>query len=92
MLYLHRIQPWDAFFYVIAQFIGGWLDVVLVAAPFSKASAHKDVNYVVTEPGKSGVAVAFAAEFVISFILLATLRLVYQSDLLKPLLGYFRGS
>lgn len=65
--------------------------VVLMAAPFSKASAHPKVKFVVTEPGKSGVAVAFAAEFVISFILLATLRLVYQSDWLKPQLGFFAG-
>ncbi|MGI9115135.1 MAG: VOC family protein, partial [Chthoniobacterales bacterium] len=82
MLYLHRIQPWDAFFYIIAQFIGGLFGVVLAAAPFWKASAHKKVKFVVTAPGKPGVAIAFAAEFGISFILLATLRLVYQSDLL----------
>ncbi|MDQ3119572.1 MAG: aquaporin, partial [Verrucomicrobiota bacterium] len=91
MLYLKRIQAWDAFFYIIAQFIGGWLGVVLAAAPFRQASAQKDVNYVVTEPGKPGVVVAFIAEFVISFILMATLRLVYQSDQLKPFLGYFAG-
>ncbi len=91
MLYLHRIQPWDAFFYIIAQFLGGLFGVVLAAAPFWKASAHKKVKFVVTEPGKAGVAVAFAAEFAISFILLATLRLVYHSDVLKPALGYFAG-
>ncbi len=91
MLYLHRIIPWDAFFYIVGQFIGGWLGVVLLALFFPKSSAHKKVNYVVTEPGKPGVAVAFVAEFVISFILLATLRLVYQSDWLKPALGYFAG-
>ncbi len=90
-LYLHRIQPWDAFFYIIAQFIGGWLGVVLMAAPFPKASAHPKVKFVVTEPGKSGVAIAFLAEFVISFVLFAVLRLVYQSDFLKPAIGYFAG-
>jgi len=91
MLYLHRIQPWDAVFYIIAQFIGGLLGVLLAAAPFWKASQHKDVKFVATEPGKPGVIAALAAEFVISFILFATLRLVYQSDALKPLLGYFAG-
>jgi len=91
MLYLHRIQPWDAGFYIIAQFIGGWLGVVLAAAPFRKASAHKDINYVVTAPGKRGVAAAFAAEFLIAFILMATLRLVYQNDVTKPHLGYVAG-
>ncbi len=91
MLYLHRIQAWDAFFYIIAQFMGGWLGLVLAAAPFRKASAHKKVNYVVTAPGKQGVTAAFGAEFVISFVLMLTLRLVHQSDLLKPFLGYFAG-
>lgn len=91
MLYLWRIQPWDALYYIVAQFLGGWVGLALVARCFPKASAHPDVNYVVTEPGKQGVAVAFIAEFVISFILLFTLRLVYQSDLLKPAIGYFAG-
>ncbi len=91
MLSLHCIQPWDAFFYIIAQFIGGLLGVVIAATPFWKASGHKDVKFVVTEPGKPGVAVAFAAEFVICFFLMAALRLVYQSDLLKPSIGYFAG-
>ncbi len=91
LLYLHRIQPWDAFFYITAQFIGGLLGVLVAAAPFWKASQHKSVKFVATEPGKPGVIAAFAAEFVISFILFATLRLVYQSDALKPLLGYFAG-
>ena len=34
---------------------------------------------------------AFVAEFVLSFVLLATLRLVYQSDWLEPQIGFFAG-
>jgi len=33
-----------------------------------------------------------AAEFLISFILMATLRLVHHNDLTKPYLGYVAGS
>ncbi len=91
MLYLHRIEPWDAFFYIIAQFIGGWLGVVLAAELFRKASAHPDVKFVVTEPGKPGIAAAFAAEFIISFILMATLRILYHRDTLKGWVGYAAG-
>ncbi len=51
MLYLHRIQPWDAFFYIIAQFIGGLSGVLLAAAPFWKASQHKKVRiYFIAPP------------------------------------------
>lgn len=92
LLYLHRIQPWDASFYIIAQFLGGLLGLLIGAAPFWKLSKDPAVNFVVTKPGKPGAAIAFVAEFLISFILLATLRLVYHSDLLKPAVGYFAGA
>ncbi|MBA3497395.1 MAG: aquaporin [Gemmatimonadales bacterium] len=91
LLHLARIQPWDALFYILAQFAGGWLGVVLAAAPFRDASAHKAVNYVVTAPGARGVGAAFAAEFLIAFILMAMLRLVHQHDLMKPYVGYVAG-
>ncbi|PZR77628.1 MAG: hypothetical protein DLM52_04105, partial [Chthoniobacterales bacterium] len=90
-LYQHRIQPWDAFFYVVAQFVGGWLGVVLAALPFRKASRHPKVNFVVTVPGPRGVLVAFAAEFIISFALLSALMIAMHHRTLKPWLGIFAG-
>ena len=90
-LAVHRIQPWDAFFYLPAQLVGGWLGLCLAALPFRRASAHERVKYVVTEPGPKGEGAAFLAELVISFWLLLTLRLVYQSDALKHTLPWFAG-
>jgi aquaporin Z len=65
-LRLGRIAPWDAAFYVAAQFVGGALGVALAAALLGGAVAHPAVRYVVTE-GAYGPAVAVAAEIAISF-------------------------
>src|SRR6266480_3747685 len=51
---LGKVAPWDALFYVIAQFAGGVAGVVLVAAVVGKLLAHPSVNYVATLPGSSG--------------------------------------
>jgi aquaporin Z len=61
----------DAVGYTVFQLIGGSLGVYLVALLFPDWMAHPDVNYVVTVPGKSGVALAFLLEFVISFLLIS---------------------
>ena len=69
-LRLGKIRPWDAFFYLIAQFIGGFTGVFVVAFFIGKAFAHPSVNYVVTVPGPAGDWVAFVAEFIIAFFLM----------------------
>src|SRR5436853_7932498 len=53
-LRLGKIAPWDAAFYVIAQFVGGVAGVALVAAPAGQLLAHPAVNYVATLPGPGG--------------------------------------
>jgi aquaporin Z len=75
-LHLRKIQPRDAAFYVAAQFVGGLTGVLLVAGLFGDAFAHAPVAYAATMPGPRGVAVAFAAEFAISFLLLLTILAV----------------
>jgi aquaporin Z len=67
---LGKIAPWDAFFYIIAQFIGGIAGVALVAFFAEKLLAHPAVNYVATLPGPRGVWPAFAGEAAISFLLI----------------------
>src|SRR5438067_13786198 len=59
---LGKVAPWDAAFYVIAQFAGGVAGVALVAAAAGKLLAHPSVNYVATLPGSSGPAAAFVGE------------------------------
>jgi aquaporin Z len=67
---LGKIEPWDAGFYVVAQFVGGTLGVVLSALMWGEAMAHQNVRYAATIPGRSGTGAAFVAELVISFLMM----------------------
>jgi aquaporin Z len=69
-LRLGRIHPTDAAGYVVAQFAGGLLGIGAAALLFSPWLASPTVNYVATLPGPWGGGVAFAAEMVITFLLM----------------------
>ena len=69
---LGNVEFWDAWFYVIAQFLGALSGVSLARCVMRGALAHHAVRYAVTVPGLYGSAVAFAAELMISFILMST--------------------
>lgn len=64
---LGKIEGVDAFFYIVAQSLGGLIGVVVTAVTVGMAIEHPSVNYVVTVPGATGVTIAFAAEVLISF-------------------------
>jgi aquaporin Z len=66
-LRLGKVRPWDALFYIGAQFIGGIAGVLVATMFLREAVAHPAVNYVTTRPGEVGLLVAFVAEFGISF-------------------------
>jgi len=67
---LGDINKTDSIFYVIFQFLGGSLGLYLVALVFPTWMRPPEVNYIITIPGKAGVAIAFFMEFLISFILI----------------------
>jgi aquaporin Z len=69
--WLRDISLKDGIFYILFQLAGGALGVYLVYLLFPKAMSAPSVNYVITAPGKAGMAVAFIAEFIISFLLIA---------------------
>ncbi len=89
---LGKIKPWDALFYVVAQFSGGLAGVVLIALVMGDAIADPTVNYVVTVPGSAGVGIAFIAEFILSFGLMFTVLIVTNRDNLASLTGVFAGT
>src|SRR6266566_3703182 len=62
---LGKVKNWDAFFYVIAQFVGGISGVLVVALFVREALSHPTVHYAAMLPGPHGMIVAFIAEFAI---------------------------
>src|SRR5438445_2285268 len=56
---LGKIKFWDALFYMIAQFAGAILGVLLVAQFLSREVSHPAVRYVATTPGPNGPWIAF---------------------------------
>ncbi len=84
-LRLGRVAPWDAAFYVAAQFAGGVMGLSLAAAAA--------VNYVATVPGPRGVWIAFVVELALAcammtMVLVTTARVSW----LAPFTGLFAGA
>lgn len=73
---LGKIQGLDAFFYVLAQFVGGLIGLLVAAMAIGMAIEHPTVNYVVTVPGFGGAGMAFVAEGCISFGLMLVVLIV----------------
>jgi len=75
-LRLGKVRPWDALFYVLAQFGGGLAGVMVATTILGAALGHPSVHYVVTVPGGAGNGVAFLAEWAIAFVMMATVLIV----------------
>jgi aquaporin Z len=90
-LRLKKIQIWDALFYVLAQFTGGVLGVLVAAAFLGKAIAHPFVLYAATRPA-AGEETAFLAEALISFFLFLTVLVVSNHRDWSRYTGLFAGS
>lgn len=82
-LRLGKVRPWDAAFYVVAQFAGGLAGVLVARGLLGSLLAHPSVHYVVTIPGEGGAIVAFAAEAGIAFAMMATVLTVSNSRLAR---------
>lgn len=90
-LRLGHVARWDAVFYIIAQFIGGTLGVMLVWALLGDAFAQPPVRYVATVPGAYGVVAALAAELVISFVMMTMILHISNSARLMRYTGALAG-
>lgn len=89
---LGKLSTWDAVFYIIAQFVGATLGVLIAAALLGAAIAHPAVNYVATLPGSAGTGTAFVAEFLISLGLMAVVLAVSNTPRLAGYTGFFCGA
>jgi len=88
---LKKIRPWDAAFYVLAQFLGGLAGVILVTLLIRTPFELPPVNYVVTIPGEPGVIVAFIAEMLMSLGLMWGILNVSNSDRFPQFTGLLAG-
>jgi aquaporin Z len=89
---LGKVQPWDALFYVLFQFVGGLAGVTFCAAVLGNLLAHPSIGYVATVPGKYGVGAAFVAEVVITFLLMSVILRVSNTPRLGRFTGVFAGA
>ncbi|WP_165768229.1 aquaporin [Hymenobacter amundsenii] len=89
---LGKIRPADACWYVLAQVAGALLAGQALLLVLGRYFAHPDVNYVLTKPGPDGVAVAFGAEFLITFIMAAVLFMALHTKRLQNLAGWLLGA
>jgi aquaporin Z len=90
--HLRKIEPWDAIFYVMAQFLGGAAGVLAALGFMGNFVRDPSVNYVVTVPGPAGVVIAFVAEFAISLGLMLTLLTVMHTGRFARFTGCFAGA
>jgi aquaporin Z len=88
---LGRVAPWDAAFYVAAQFAGGALGVALSYALFPEAVSHPAVRFVVTTPGPAGIPAAVAGEVITSFLLMLAV-LALSGSRFAPYTGLVAGA
>jgi aquaporin Z len=88
---LGKIQGLDAAFYVLAQFVGGLIGLLVAAMVIGMAIEHPTVNYVVTVPGLDGTWIAFIAEACISFGLMLVVLIVSNQAKLNAWTGVFAG-
>ena len=89
---LGKIDPWDACFYVVAQFIGATLGVLFSSLIWGRAIAEQNVRYAATLPGARGAGVAFIAEMVISFVMMTMVLNVSNSAQIARFTGVIAGA
>lgn len=89
---LGKVEFWDAWFYVITQFLGAMSGVTLAKYVLRGALGDRAVRYAVTVPGMYGSLAAFAAELMISFILMLTVLFTANREKLASRTAYFVGA
>ncbi|MGH7886072.1 MAG: MIP/aquaporin family protein [Thermodesulfobacteriota bacterium] len=88
---LGKVKFWDAVFYIASQFIGGLAGVMAAFFVFGNLISDPSVNYVATLPGIYGPGIAFLSELVISFILMAVILNVSNTNNIARYTGLFAG-
>ena len=88
---LKKLSASDTFAYIIAQFLGGLIGVLLMISILGNYFTKQPINYVVTIPGKWGLTIALIAEFMLSFGLMLMVLFTSNNDRLSKYTGVFSG-
>jgi len=91
-LRLGKIAPVDAAGYITAQFVGGAAGIGLATWALGGLPSHPSVNYVATLPGAAGSAIAFAAELLISFLMMSVVLGMSNTPRLARFTGVGAGT
>ena len=89
---LGKLSTTDAAFYALFQVLGGIGGVYVAAILLGGLVGHPSVRYVATVPGDAGIAAAFAAEVVITFILMSVVLRVSNTAGLARFTPLFAGA
>lgn len=90
-LYLGKVAPWDALFYIIAQFLGGIAGVFVALGILGEKFSAPPISYVATMPGGDSFTAAFIVEVIITFILMTTVLIVTNSRRFARYTGFIAG-
>jgi aquaporin Z len=88
---LRKVAPWDAAAYVGAQFVGAVLGVMAARVLVREMLGDARVHYAVTRPGPGGVALAFGAETLISFLLMTVVLTATNQPKVARFTGVLAG-
>jgi len=91
-LRLGKVEAPDALFYAVAQFGGAVAGCLAAGLLLSGLVRHPAVNFAVTLPGARGIASAFAAEAVITFILMSVVLVVSNDPRTNRFTGLAAGA
>ena len=89
---LGKLELSDTLFYCAGQFLGALTGVAVASYVLGGTLGNAAVHYGVTAPGAYGDAVAFVAEVIISFALMATILSVSERENLSRYTPYFAGA
>lgn len=90
-LRLGKISRENALFYILFQFVGGFLGVLLFKVLFIQYTASSYVNYAITVPGSWGITGAFLLELLLSFLLFYTVIWSSNQTKVAPYTGILAG-
>jgi aquaporin Z len=88
---LGKVTLRDAFFYVLAQFVGADVGVLVSAFFLRQWISDPSVNYAATVPGPKGAGLAFTAELFISFVLMTMILFVSNGARFAAFTGVVAG-